>query len=427
MHKLILKRVLCPILSILTAMSVLSFNAGADNEYIPTYDQWSQAADLAEALSEASRENEAVENIIETVKSEDGKTENSELNLGCHSAILMEPTTGTVLFEKNADEPLPIASVTKVMTMLLIMEAVDSGQLSYSDIITVSENAASMGGSQAYLEVGEQISCKDLLKALAVSSANDAAVALAEHIGGSVESFLVRMNERAAELGMTGREFVNVTGLDDSEVHYLSARDVAVMSAELMKHEGIKEFTTIWQDSIRDGKFGLANTNKLIRFYPGATGLKTGYTSKAKFCLSATAKKNGLELVAVVLRGETSDARFADAKAMLNYGFANYAFYTPSTELPENVKVCGGKLDSVKLTCDRRGILVKKGDIAKITEEANIISQLTAPVDTRQSAGSLIIKLDGKVLEERPILTEHDVERLSFGDILREILKRISI
>jgi len=383
---------------------------------------------FSERTEELEREEREAEELINTesipaVGEKEGK---GEISLSSPSCILIEKTTGRVLFEKNADEPLPIASVTKVMTILLIMEAIDSGDLSYEDKITVSDTAASMGGSQAYLEPGEEITCRDLLKAVVVSSANDGAVAFAEHIAGSVDTFVMRMNERAEALGMTHTSFVNPTGLDDSEIHYSSARDVALMSAELMKHEGIKEFTTIWMDSIRDGKFGLVNTNKLIRFYPGATGLKTGYTSKAGFCLSAAAEKNGLELIAVVLHGNTGDERFSDAKTMLNYGFANYAVFSPEIEIPKEIPLSGGKQKTVKISCNVEGYLCKKSDIGRLSYSVDISAGLTAPVEEKQSVGSVVYKLDGKTVYETPIYTSERAERLSVGDIFGEILKRLA-
>ena len=260
------------------------------------------------------------------------------LEVQAKSALLMDVATGTILYEKNAHEPLPPASVTKVMTMLLIMEAIDSGSLSYSDTVTTSEAAAAKGGSQVFLKVGETMSVSEMLKSIAVSSANDCACAMAEHIAGSEAAFVERMNERAKELGLNDTHFVNCTGLDDgpdAANHRTSAHDIAVMSRELLaRHPDITKYTTIWMDTIRGGAFGLSNTNKLIRFYPGATGLKTGFTSTAGYCLSATAKREDLELIAVVMGCESAKIRTAACKSMLDYGFAGYALVTPVWRMP---------------------------------------------------------------------------------------------
>lgn len=261
------------------------------------------------------------------------KIQAAELGEGAKSAVLLDIATGTVLFEKNAHEALPPASVTKVMTLLLIMEAIDGGQIGWDDIVTASEAAAAKGGSQIYLKVGEQMTVSDMVKSIAVSSANDCACAMAEHLAGSEGAFADKMNARAAELGMTDSHFVNCTGLDDDDSakeHRTSAMDIAIMSRELLKnHPDITKYTTIWMDTVRNGAFGLSNTNKLIRFYPGATGLKTGFTRQAMYCLSASAEREGLGLIAVVMGCETSQKRFAACKGLLDYGFANYALYTP--------------------------------------------------------------------------------------------------
>ena len=266
-----------------------------------------------------------------------------ELDTAGKSACLMDVTTGTLLYEKNAHEKLAPASVTKIMTMLLIMEAIDGGQLQWTDMVTASESAAAKGGSQIYLKVGETMSVSDMVKSIAVSSANDCACAMAEHLAGSEAAFVEKMNERAQALGMEDTHFVNCTGLDDSpeaSSHRTSAYDVALMSRELLKnHPAIKEYTTIWMDSVRGGTFGLSNTNKLIRFYPGATGLKTGFTAGAGYCLSATALRDGMELIAVVMGAETSAARNASCKALLDYGFAGYTLAIPELSQAQRVPV----------------------------------------------------------------------------------------
>ena len=288
---------------------------------------------------------------------------NTDLGLNAKSAILMEEATGNILYESNPDERLPIASVTKVMTMLLIMEAVDSGKISLDDMVTVSENAMSYGGSTMFLETGEQLTVNDMLKGIAVASANDGCVAMAEHLAGSESAFVDMMNEKAKELGMENTHFMNTNGLDEDD-HYSSARDVAIMSRELMKHETIFNYTSIWMDTLRGGKFQLANTNKLIRFYDGANGLKTGSTSKALCCLSAAAKRNDMQLIAVVLGAPTSAERFASAKSLLDYGFANYAVNTQITAGDEVQKIAvekGVDKEVGVVAGDSCSTLVKKG------------------------------------------------------------------
>ena len=264
---------------------------------------------------------------------------NASLDLDCKSAILMDAATGTMLYEQNADEALPPASVTKIMTLLIVMEAIDAGALKLDEQVSVSKNAASMGGSQIFLEEGEMMSVEDMLKSVIISSANDAAVALAEHVSGSEEAFVQKMNSRAAELGMKNTYFENTNGLDDTVTNHLtSARDIALMSRELIKHEKILEYSSIWMDTIRNGEFGLTNTNRLVRFYNGATGLKTGSTSKAKFCVSATAKRNGMHLICVIMGAETRDERNAIATKLLDYGFANYSLYTAQGQSSKSLR-----------------------------------------------------------------------------------------
>ena len=266
-----------------------------------------------------------------------------DLGLTCRSAILMEASTGTVLYAHNPDEALPPASVTKVMTLLLVMEAIDSGRLKYTDTVTASANAASMGGSQIYLKEGETMCAEDLLKSVVIASANDAAVALAEHIAGSEEAFVAKMNERAAALGMTSTKFENTNGLDDTTTeHVTSARDIAIMSRELIKHKKILEYSSTWMDTIRNGSFGLTNTNRLVRFYNGATGLKTGSTSKAKFCISATALRDGMELICVIMAADPRDIRNAEAKKLLDWGYSNFELYRHDAGSLGKIQVKGG-------------------------------------------------------------------------------------
>ncbi len=348
------------------------------------------------------------------------------------SALLMDMTTGTVLLEQNAHEKLAPASVTKVMTMLLIMEAIDSGKIQWEDTVTVSEAAAAKGGSQIYLKVGEAMTVTDMLKSIAVSSANDAACAMAEHIAGSEAAFAELMNRRARELGMNDTHFVNCTGLDDApdaKEHLTSAYDIAIMSRELMKnHPDIQKFTTIWMDTVRDGAFGLANTNKLIRFYSGATGLKTGYTAGAGFCLSATAQRDGLGLIAVVMGAKTSQDRFSACKQMLDYGFANYALVTP--ELPQEnlVPVELGTAASVKaVPGESVELLIDKGQKGSVTTEIQLEETLTAPVSQGQKIGTMTVKCEDKVLAQISMVAETGVPRLTWGEIFMVILRKLTM
>ncbi len=341
------------------------------------------------------------------------------------SLILMEAETGRVLYEKDADLTLPPASVTKVMSMLLIMEAIDSGVLKYDDMVSVSENAASMGGSQVFLEPGEQMSVHELLKCVVVSSANDACVALAEHISGSEESFVAKMNERAKQLGMNHTTFENTNGLDDTTVnHMTSARDIAIMSAELItKHPKILEYSSIWMDSIRNGEFGLTNTNRLIRFYNGANGLKTGSTSRAKFCISASAKRDGMQLICVVMAAESRDSRNDIAKKLFDFGFANYAYEDlPATEL-EELTVIGGKSISVPLSYDGYSYVTDKANAGKTTVRTELPESVKAPVSAGDTVGKMIYELNGEVIAEHPITAAEAVERMEFFDVLRALFQ----
>ena len=356
-----------------------------------------------------------------------------ELDIGGKSAFLMDVNTGTVLYEHNPHEQLAPASVTKVMTMLLIMEAVDSGKINLEDTVTASEAAAAKGGSQIYLKVGETMSVSDMLKSIAVSSANDCACAMAEHIAGSEAAFVDRMNSRAKELGMNDTNFVNCTGLDDgadAANHRTSAHDIALMSRELLKnHPDIKNFTTIWMDTVRGGAFGLSNTNKLIRFYSGATGLKTGFTSSAGYCLSATAERDGFELIAVVMGCTTSQERTAACKAMLDYGFANYAVVTPDlTENSTSVPVKLGKQTAItaRLGGDT-GLLIDKAQKNNVTTEVSLEESVTAPVAQGQRLGTMTIKAGDLVLSEVPLVASEAVERLTFWDLFVKVLRRAAM
>ena len=350
---------------------------------------------------------------------------NGAPEVACASAVLMEKETGTILFEQNSHDKLEPASVTKVMTLLLVMEAVDSGRLKLEDMVTVSAHAASMGGSQVFLKEGEQMTVNDMLKAVAVVSGNDAAVALAEHIAGSEPAFVERMNQRAAELGMADTNFVNCTGLPAAG-HLTSAHDIALMSRELiLNHPDIRNYTTIWMDSIRDGAFQLANTNKLVRFYEGATGLKTGSTDSALYCLSATAERDGMELIATVMKGQTSDLRFESAKAMLNFGFANYTLLDvkPDQALAP-VDVVLGEASTVQPVLAASGrILVDKAAINDVTTDIRLADSVEAPVEAGQKLGEMVVSVAGVEQQTIPIVADQAVERLTLPGIFVRFVK----
>ena len=343
--------------------------------------------------------------------------------LNCESAILMEAVTGTVLFEKDADKALPPASVTKIMTLLLTVEAIEKGSMKWDDMISASANAASMGGSQIYLKEGEEMTVEDLVKSVVIASANDAAVALAEAVAGSEEVFVSRMNERAAELGMKNTHFENTNGLDDTVTnHVTSARDIAIMSRELIKHEKILQYSSTWMDSVRNGEFGLTNTNRLVRFYNGATGLKTGSTSKAKFCMSATAERDGMSLIAVIMAAPSRDERNNAAKTLLDYGYANFSLYKSTPELPDTVKVTGGDRDECKVETEPFCTVVKKGSDAKVEYQTSISENLTAPIKSGDTVGDVVYTLDGAEIGKTPILAKDDVNRANFFDIFLKII-----
>lgn len=339
----------------------------------------------------------------------------TQLDIKAKSAILMEVNTGKILYEMNADEKLPPASITKIMSLLLVMESIDSGKMSVEDVITASEHACSMGGSQIWLEPGETMTVDDLLKAAVIASANDATVALGEQIAGSEEGFVAMMNERAAQLGMTNTHFVNATGLD-AEGHISTAHDVAIMSAELIKHELIKNYSTVWMDTLRDGESELVNTNKLVRFYEGTTGLKTGTTSGAGYCLSATAERNGLELVAVIMSGDTSQDRFNGAKKLLDYGFANYEYasITPQLDITE-LDVKNGVAQKVKiLATNNFGALLKKSEASAITQQLNLKQNLTAPIKKDEVVGTVDFYLNDEMIGQVDVTADENVDKMSF-------------
>ena len=351
------------------------------------------------------------------------------LEVAGKSALLMDITTGTVLYEKNAHERLPSASVTKIMTLLLIMEAIDGGDLDWEDTVTASETAAAKGSSQVYLKVGETMSVRDMVKAIAVSSANDCACAMAELLAGSEGAFVEKMNRRAQELGMENTHFVNCTGLDDdpsAKDHRTTAYDIALMSRELMLHHpDIQTYTTIWMDSVRGGSFGLSNTNKLIRFYQGATGLKTGYTSQAGHCLSATAQRGQMHLVAVVLGADSSAERFSACRTMLDYGFANFSLLSP--QVGENrVPVRLGQEKTVRaVPGGDTNLLLEKG--VKPQVKIELEESVPAPVSQGQALGTMTVYEGENILLQVPMVAEKSVLRLSFWDLFQMVLRRCAM
>ena len=350
----------------------------------------------------------------------------ADLPVTSRAALLMEKTTGQVLFAQNEHEALEPASVTKVMTLLLTMEAIDSGTIHYDDVVTVSADAAGMGGSQVFLAEGEQITVEELLKAVCVASGNDAAAALAEQVAGTAELFVEKMNRRAAELGMNDTHFVNCTGLT-AEGHVTSAYDIALMSRELiLHHPDIRRFTTIWMDTIRGGTFQLANTNKLIRFYDGATGLKTGYTASAGYCISATAERDGMELIAVIMKAPDKDTRSSDAKALLSYGFAAYTLAPAAPEEPlPPVPVAMGTQDAVQpvLETPEATVLLEKAAAGGLTREVRLEPSVAAPVTEGQVLGELTLKSGGDTVLTVPLTAGEDVARRSWGQIFTALLR----
>ena len=349
-----------------------------------------------------------------------------ELTLTSHAALLMEKTTGQILYAQNEHDALPPASVTKIMTVLLTMEAIDSGRIALDDMVTVSAYAAGMGGSQVFLAEGEQMSVDDLLKAVCVSSGNDAAVALAEHVAGVTELFVEQMNNRARELGMKDTHFVNCTGLT-AEGHVTSAHDIALMSRELLLHHPeVRNYTTIWMDTLRSGTFGLSNTNKLIRFYEGATGLKTGFTQEAGYCISATAERDGMELIAVIMKGNTSDSRNADAKTLLNYGFSTYALVDVQPEEPlPALPVTLGAADTVALTLPEEGrtVLLEKSRSGGLTQTVELPEAVPAPLQAGDTVGTLTVSREGETLLTVPIVAAETVEALTWREMTARLLR----
>ena len=373
-----------------------------------------------------------VSTMMVAVFASDGAVEDASvegqlgMEIDCIGAILMDAKTGTVFYEKNADEALPPASVTKIMTLLLVMEAIDEGRIKLTDRVSASANAASMGGSQVYLKEGEEMSVEELLKCVVIASANDAAVALAEYVAGSEEAFVERMNARAHELDMKGAHFENTNGLDDTaENHVLSARDIAIMSRELIKHEKILEYSSIWMDTIRDGSFGLTNTNRLVRFYKDATGLKTGSTAKAKFCISATAERDGMHLICVVMGAPTRDIRNAIATKLLDYGFANYALFEAKGERLPEMKVLGGVENTCAISYGDFAYAVKKGQEKSVESKLEMKESLAAPIKKGTVVGKVSYTLDGVEIGSVEVITTEEIGKIGYGGLLLRVIAGI--
>ncbi len=344
-------------------------------------------------------------------------------DLDCISAVLMDADTGTVLYNKNGSEALPPASVTKVMTLLLVMEAIDDGKLKLTDNVQTSEYGASMGGSQIYLEPGEEMSVEDLIKSVVISSANDAAVTLAEAVAGTETAFIKMMNDKAVSLGMNNTNFENSTGLDDTTTnHVTSALDIAIMSRELISHPLILQYSSIWMDTVRNGAFGLSNTNRLIRFYNGATGLKTGSTSKAKFCISATACREGMHLIAVIMGAPSRDIRNEAAKKLLDYGFANYAVYRDEGGSESNIRVKGGLEDSCPTECPKFSALISKGDVKNVIRQAESIDYANAPINVGDVVGTVRYYIGENLIGSVDITCSESVEKIGFFTLLGRML-----
>ncbi len=349
-----------------------------------------------------------------------------EDEIDCKSAILMEAKTGEILYEHNADESLPPASVTKIMTLLLVMEAIEQGKIKWDDTVTASAHACSMGGSQIYLKEGERMSVEDMIKSVVIASANDAALALAEHIAGSEQSFVKMMNDKALQLDMVNTKFENTNGLDDTtQSHYTSARDIAIMSRELIKHEKILEYSSIWMDTIRKGEFGLTNTNRLVRFYKGCNGLKTGSTAKAGFCVSATAERDGMTLICVIMGAENRDTRNKIATQLLDWGFANYGLFAKAQGELHNIPIKGGTQTTISAEYSEFYCVMPKGDISKIQEQAVLDAPYyPAPLRVGDKLGKVVYTLDGKQIGSVSILCKENVERINFWGVLSRIFAK---
>ena len=362
----------------------------------------------------------------DAINESDNSIDANSLEINAKSAILMDAETGIVLYTKNASEALPPASVTKIMTLILVAEAIADENVTLDDKVLVSANAASMGGSQIFIKEGEEFTVEELLKSTVIASANDAAVALAELIAGTEDAFVDKMNARAKELGMANTHFENATGLDDTVTNHLtSAYDIALMSRELIKHKTVTDYSNVWQDSIRDGEFVLTNTNRLVRYYDGCTGLKTGSTDKAGFCVSATAMRDGMHLIAVVMGAETRDERNEAARAMLDFGFSNYALYTvPESEL-EYADVVRGSVDSIAVYSSEFASLVNKSDKKRIEKIFDIPHTLTAPLKAGDVVGSVKYMLNGEEIGKSDVFVKCDVAEITVWNIFSRMLKTV--
>ena len=348
------------------------------------------------------------------------------IDLSARSALLMEAKTGEILYSKNEDEKASPASVTKVMTLLLAMEAIRDGRVSPDDNVCISSNAASMGGSQVFLEEGEYMSLRELIKCAVIASANDAALAIAEHVSGSEGAFVAAMNNRAKELKMENTSFENVTGLDDTVTeHYTTARDIAIMSRELIKYDMILEYSSLWQDTIRGGEFTLTNTNRLVRYYDGCTGLKTGSTDKAGYCISATAKRDGVELIAVIMGAPTRDKRNADARALLDFGFSNFTLYEVPEKAIERLSVLRGTKDGTVIYSSAFSALIKKKDLKNVELIYDIPKELNAPLADGDKIGSITYKISDEIIGTSDIYVRESIEKISFIDVFLRIIKCI--
>ncbi len=355
-------------------------------------------------------------------------TDTASLDLPVKSACLMEASTGQILYYQNKDENLPLASVTKIMTLLLVCESLEVGSFKLDDMVSVSAYAASMGGSQVFLEEGERMSVEELIKCTVIASANDAAVALAELVAGSESAFVRKMNEKAEELGMKNSHFENTTGLDDTvSSHYSSAQDIAIMSKELIKHEIILKYSGIWQDTIRNGEFTLTNTNRLVRYYEGCNGLKTGSTDKAGYCVSATAKKGNMQLIAVVMGADTRDERNNAAKSLLDYGFAEYVLYEKGEEFLEECELYQGRVQTVPLYSRSVSFIAKRSTVSSIQEFYEIPEYVTAPLSKGDAVGKIVYKLGEEILTESEIYVGEDAVEINLWDIFTKIIKRIIV
>ncbi len=345
------------------------------------------------------------------------------------TAILVEASAGSVLYEKDADAKRSPASITKIMTELLIIEAVEAGAMSFDDEVTTSTRASSMGGSQVYLREGEVMTADDMFKAVVMNSANDASVALAEHLAGSEESFVSMMNARAAELGMTNTNFTNCSGLLESDEHYSTARDIAIMSRELLEHDIIREYATIWMDSLRNGETMLANTNRLVRYFEGTTGLKTGFTSTAGSCLAASAKRDGVEYISVTLGDASSKERFESARQLLSYAFATYTVIPATADsvlLPIKVDLGEERYIQPAVLSDG-GILITRAEANQVTKSVTIANQLLAPVSEGDEVGRLVVRVGDRVIADLPIVAVNSSARLDWGDIFAKFLSMLFV